>query len=64
MPNPARISVQEAWAQMLSPAPPLLVCAYEDDAKFRMFRLEGAVPFSEFQAKLPSLGKNRSIIFY
>ena len=61
---PVRISVQDARAKMLAANPPLLVCGYEEDQKFRLFRLEGAIPFSEFQSKLPSLSKDREIIFY
>ena len=64
MSTPTRITVQEARAKMLAPHPPLLVLGYEEDSKFRMFPLEGAIPFSEFQSKLPSLPKDREIIFY
>ncbi len=64
MQDPVRISVEEARAKMLSPNPPVLVIAYEDDKKFRMFGLEGAIPFSQFQAQLPGLAKDREIIFY
>jgi hypothetical protein len=42
----------------------LLVCAYEDDAAFARMKLEGAISFSEFQTRLPSLEKNQPIVFY
>lgn len=64
MQDPVRITVEEARAKMLAPNPALLVLAYEDDRKFRMFGLEGAIPFSQFQAQQPGLAKDREIIFY
>lgn len=42
----------------------LLVCAYEEDAKFRKMNLEGAISFSEFTSRLPSLSKSSEIVFY
>ena len=42
----------------------LLVCAYEDDAKFKAFNLDGAIPFSEFKTKVADLPKDRQIVFY
>lgn len=42
----------------------LLVCAYEDDERFKNLRLEGAISFNEFKSKLPSLSKDQEIIFY
>jgi hypothetical protein len=42
----------------------LLVCAYEDDAKFRRMQLEGAISFNEFKSRLPSLPKDQEIVFY
>lgn len=42
----------------------LLVCGYEGDTKFRAFRLEMAISFSEFLEKLPTLSKDQEIIFY
>ena len=41
-----------------------LVCAYEDEAKFKRMRLQGAVSLNEFKSKLPSLAKDQEIIFY
>lgn len=42
----------------------LLVCAYEDPASFRSMRLEGAISVQEFRDRLPSLGKEKEIVFY
>jgi hypothetical protein len=64
MVEPARIDVHEARTRMKSIDPPLLVLAYEDDRKFRLFQLEGAIPFSDFHQGLDSLPKTREIIFY
>jgi len=42
----------------------MLVCAYDDDQKFRENRLAGAIPLSEFQHRAHSLPKDQEIIFY
>ena len=42
----------------------LLVCAYEDDAKFEKFKLEGAIPLAEFRKNAGELPKDRKIVFY
>jgi hypothetical protein len=42
----------------------LLVCAYEADAKFRQMNLEGAISYSEFTSRLPSLSPSSEIVFY
>jgi hypothetical protein len=42
----------------------LLVCAYEEDGKFRQISLEGAIPLSEFQSRLPSISRSQEIVFY
>ena len=42
----------------------LLVCAYEEDEKFKQMRLEGATSYSEFKKKVASLPKDKEIIFY
>jgi hypothetical protein len=63
MANPERISPEEAYKRSKS-GDALLVCAYDDDDKFRTMRLEGAISLSEFKLKLPGLSKDREIIFY
>lgn len=42
----------------------LLVCAYDSDDKFHSYKLEGAIPLSDFRAQLDSVDKDREIIFY
>ena len=42
----------------------LLVCAYEDDAKFASYNLDGAIPLSEFKVRLADLARNTKIVFY
>jgi hypothetical protein len=42
----------------------LLVCAYDDDEKFKAFPLEGAISLNEFKSKTGELNKDQEIIFY
>jgi len=63
MTEPIRISVEEARQKTNSGAA-LLVCAYDDDEKFKNNHLLGAISFGEFRAKLPQLSKEQEIIFY
>lgn len=42
----------------------LLVCAYDDDNKFRANHLEGAISLHEFEAKVSQLAKDQQIVFY
>ncbi len=58
-----RISPEEV-RQGLESGRLLLVCAYEDDGRFRQMRLEGAISFSDFQTRLPALPKDQEIVFY
>jgi hypothetical protein len=61
--EPIRISPQEA-RKKLQAGEILLVCAYEDAEKFQAHHLEGALSFSEFQSRLPSLSRSQEIVFY
>jgi hypothetical protein len=63
MTEPERISPKEVY-QKLKSGTVLLVCAYEDEAKFKKMQLEGAISFNEFKSKLPSLSKDQGIVFY
>jgi hypothetical protein len=58
-----RISVKDAY-QKVKTGQASLVCGYDDEAKFRMMRLEGALSLKEFEARLPKLAKDQEIIFY
>ena len=42
----------------------LLVCAYEEDERFKQMRLEGALSYKEFKKKVASIPKDKEIIFY
>ena len=63
MTEPQRITPEET-NQKLKTGKTLLVCAYEDESKFKMMRLQGAISFSEFKSKIPSVSKDQEIIFY
>ncbi len=63
MTDPIRVLPQEAREKARA-GTALLVCGYEDEEKFKMVHLEGAVSLTEFQSKLPSLEKDHEIIFY
>ena len=58
-----RISAQQARTKAKSNQA-LLVCAYEDEAKCRMFNLEGSISFASFKSRVNSLPKSQEIIFY
>ena len=58
-----RISPQEV-RQGLEAGRLLLVCAYEDESRFRRIQLEGAISCQEFQSRLPNLAKDQEIVFY
>ncbi|MFL6438828.1 MAG: hypothetical protein ACJ71Q_14710 [Terriglobales bacterium] len=59
----ARIGVEEAQRKTKA-GQALLVCAYEDEAKCRMFNLDGSMSLTSFESKVKSLPKNQEIVFY
>jgi len=63
MSEPERISPTEVREKLVA-GKALLVCAYEDEAKFKAMQLQGAISLREFMAKLPSLSKDQEIVFY
>jgi hypothetical protein len=63
MAEPKRVSPEDIH-QKLRSGTALLVCAYEDEAKFKKIQLEGAISLNEFKSKLPSLTKDQEIVFY
>ncbi len=63
MTEPERITSEEVH-QKLKAGKALLVCAYDDEAKFKKMHLQGAISLNEFKSKLPSLEKDQEIIFY
>jgi rhodanese-related sulfurtransferase len=58
-----RVSPEEVYEKMKSRTV-LLVCAYEDEARFKKMQLEGAISLSEFKSKLPTLPKDQEVVFY
>jgi hypothetical protein len=58
-----RISVEEAHGKVKANQA-LLVCAYEDEAKYRMLKLDGSISLASFQSRVVSLPKTQEIIFY
>jgi hypothetical protein len=63
MTEPVRISPEEARKKVVSNKA-ILVCAYEEDEKFRRMHLEGAISLNEFKTRVSSLSKEQEIIFY
>jgi hypothetical protein len=63
MTEPIRIPPDEARKKVLSNEA-ILVCAYEEEEKFRKMHLEGAISLNEFKNRISSLPKEQEIIFY
>ena len=63
MVEPIRISPEETYKKVKA-GEAIFVCGYEDDAKFKAFRLKMAISFSEFLKKFATLSKDQEIIFY
>jgi hypothetical protein len=60
---PVRVTPQEIYPRVQA-GQALLVCAYNDEAKYRSMQLEGALSLREIMARLPDLAKDQEIIFY
>lgn len=58
-----RVSPQ-ATRERVKAGTALLVCAYDDEDKFKSLRLEGALSISELREQEASLSKGQEIIFY
>ena len=58
-----RITPEETY-QKLRAGKALLVCAYDNEERFRNLQLEGAISFSELKFKLPALPKDQEIVLY
>jgi rhodanese-related sulfurtransferase len=58
-----RIPAEEARRKVTS-GEAILVCAYEDEEKFKEMHLQDAISLQEFKARLPALSKDQEIIFY
>jgi hypothetical protein len=58
-----RISVEDT-RRRVEAGQALLVCAYADEGRCRQLRLDGAVTLAELEARLPSIPRDRELIFY
>ncbi|MGH9643027.1 MAG: hypothetical protein ACRD3Q_11440 [Terriglobales bacterium] len=58
-----RVGVEEARAKVTA-GQALLVCAYNDEAKYRALNLDGSISLSAFETRVGSLPKSQEIIFY
>ncbi len=63
MSEPERITAEEVYSKLRS-GKALLVCAYEDEERFKKLQLEGAISLNEFKSRLPSLARDQEIVFY
>ena len=63
MAETARITPQEARPRVRA-GNVLLVCAYEDPARFAGNRLERAISLQEFRTRRSTLPRDQEIIFY
>jgi hypothetical protein len=63
MAEPVRVPPEEVRAKV-SAGEALLVCAYDDEEKFRKNHLEGGMDLGTFRSKLPTLSKDQEIYFY
>ena len=61
--EPERVTAEEVYDKLKS-GKALLVCAYEDEEKFKKLQLEGAISLNVFKSRLPSLSKDEEVIFY
>ncbi len=63
MTEPKRISAEEAHKKVAS-GEALLVCAYDDEEKFRKIHLQNAISLQEFKTRIPALPREQEVIFY
>ena len=63
MPEIVRVAPPEARESAAS-GRALLVCAYDNERKFRAMRLDGAISLRELRTRLASLPRDREIVFY
>ncbi len=60
---PLRVKPQEV-INRIKTGDAMLVCAYDSDEKFDELHLEGAISLNEFESRLPSIPKEKELIFY
>jgi hypothetical protein len=61
--EPTRVSPVDIYQNVKS-GKTLLVCGYDDDQKFKMMRLEGAISLNDHRSRLSALSKNQDVVFY
>jgi hypothetical protein len=59
-----KIGAEELQERLASGEDLLLVCAYRDEQKCRKINIEGSIPYSELESRLPRMPKDREIILY
>ena len=63
MAEPERVTPKEIFDKVKAGAA-LLVCAYDNEEKFKALHLDGAISLSEFKSRLSALSKGQEIVFY
>jgi hypothetical protein len=63
MGEPRRLPPEEVRKKVQSGST-LLVCAYDDEEKFKRIQLENAISLGNFSSKVSSLPREQEIIFY
>jgi len=63
MGEPIRVTPAEIYPKVKA-GKVVFVCAYDDDAKYQVMRLEGSISLSEFNARLAQYSKEQEIVFY
>jgi hypothetical protein len=58
-----RVSPRETYEKVKA-GQAMLVCAYESDARFEKFRLEGAISFNDFKVRFKEMPVMQEVIFY
>lgn len=61
--EPERISAPDVREKVMNESA-LLVCAYDDDNKFKNFHLGGAISLNEFKSRTNELEENQELFFY
>jgi rhodanese-related sulfurtransferase len=63
MTEPELVDAQETFEKLRAGAL-LLVCAYDNEEKFKALHLQGAISLNELRSRLDSLSKDQEIVFY
>jgi len=63
MTEPERVTPREI-VEKVNAGAALLVCAYDNEEKFKALRLEGAISLGELKSRLNALPKDQEIILY